>query len=392
MKTLYLECSSGAAGDMLCASLLELLPEKEEFVKKLNSVFNPEIVFEAEKVNRNGVCGTHLHVIINGAEEGDEHNHSDHSHRTLAEIKSIINSLDVSQRVKNNAISVYKIICDAESRVHGMEVEEVHLHEVGALDAVADITAFCMLIEELGAERIIASPINIGFGSVKCAHGILPVPAPATAIILEGMPVYTNDISGELCTPTGGALLKSFTDEFRYMPNMKIEKTGYGFGKKELPVLNCVRSFIGESCGTNKVNTLEFNIDDMTAEEIAFACEVLSESGAKDVYTSPIGMKKSRPGTKITVLCDTKDKEKMISLIFRHTTTLGIREAVFERYTLERSIENISTPYGDIRVKHSKGFGAENFKPEYEDVARIAKENNLTFREAKALTENYEQH
>ncbi len=386
MKTLYFECSSGAAGDMLCASLLELLPEKEEFVNKLNKVFNPEIIFEAEKVCKNGISGTHLHVVINGSEEGEEHHHHhEHHHRTLRDIENIINSFDVSSSVKTNALSVYRIVTEAESIVHGMEVSEVHLHEVGALDAIADITAFCMLVEELGADKIIASPINVGFGTVNAAHGVLPVPAPATAIILEGMPIYTNNVSGELCTPTGAALLKFFADEYRYMPAMKIDKAGYGFGKKELEVLNCVRSFIGENCENNQVNTLEFNIDDMTAEEIAFACETFLENGAKDVFTTSIGMKKSRPGTKITVLCSAEDKEKMLSLIFRHTTTLGVREAVFERYTLKRSIENISTPYGDIRIKHSEGFGVEKSKPEYEDIAKIARENNLTFREAKAL-------
>ena len=397
MKTLYFECSSGAAGDMLCASLLELLEKKDEFIKKLNSIFNPEIVFEAEKVCKNGVSGTHLHVVINGHEEGEEHHHHDHHHdhhhnhhhehhhRTLKDIEAIINSFGVSQSVKESALSVYRIVAEAESIVHGMEVGEVHLHEVGALDAIADITAFCMLIEELGADKIIASPINAGFGTVKAAHGILPVPAPATAIILEGMPIYTNDVSGELCTPTGAALLKYFVDEYRYMPEMTIESAGYGFGKKDLPVLNCVRSFIGSAAEGNQANTLEFNIDDMTAEEIAFACEMLFEGGAKDVYTTAIGMKKSRPATKITVLCSVENKEKLLSLIFKHTTTLGVREALFERYTLKRSIENISTPLGEVRVKHSEGFGVEKSKPEYEDVAKIARENNLSFREAKAL-------
>ena len=390
MKTLYFECSSGAAGDMLCASLLELLEEKEEFIKKLNSIFNPEIVFEAEKVSKNGVSGTHLHVVINGHEEGEEHHHHhehhhEHHHRTLKDIEEIINSFNVSASVKKSALSVYRIVTEAESIVHGMEVSEVHLHEVGALDAIADITAFCILIEEIGADKIIASPVNVGFGTVKAAHGILPVPAPATAIILEGMPIYTNDVSGELCTPTGAALLKYFVDEYRYMPKMAIDKAGYGFGKKDLPVLNCVRSFVGGSTEENQVNTLEFNIDDMTAEEIAFACEMLLEGGAKDVYTTAIGMKKSRPATKITVLCSIEDKEKMLSLIFKHTTTLGVREAVFERYTLKRSIENISTPLGDVRVKRSEGFGVEKSKPEYEDIAKIARENNMSFREARVL-------
>ena len=385
MKTLYFECNSGAAGDMLCASLLELLPEKEAFVENLNKVFNPEIVFEAERVSKNGISGTHLHVVIHGHEEGDEHHHHEHHHRTLKDIENIINALDVSETVKSNAMSVYRIIAEAESSVHGMKIGEVHLHEVGMLDAIADITAFCMLIEELGAERIIASPVNVGFGTVKAAHGILPVPAPATALILKGMPVYSNDIEGELCTPTGAALLKYFVDEYRYMPAMSIDYSGYGFGKKDLPVLNCVRSFIGEGDEERAINELEFNIDDMTAEEIAFACERLMDGGAKDVFTTAIGMKKSRLGTKITVLCSPDFKEKMLALIFKHTTTLGVREALCDRYTLKRNTENISTPYGNARIKHSEGFGVKKSKPEYDDISKIAIERDISFREAKEL-------
>ncbi|MBQ9530452.1 MAG: nickel pincer cofactor biosynthesis protein LarC [Eubacterium sp.] len=384
MKTLYFECSSGAAGDMLSASLFELISDKDEFINKLNDLFAPEIVFGAEKVSKNNVIGTHLHVKIHNHEEGEEH-HEHHHHRNFKDIERIITSLDISDGVKNNALSVYKIICDAESRVHGMKVEEVHLHEVGALDAIADITAFCLLMEKISAERVVVSPINVGFGTVKAAHGILPVPAPATAIILENMPIYTNNISGELCTPTGAALLKFFADEYSYMPKMTVQKAGYGFGKKDLEVLNCVRSFIGEDEKSEQINELEFNIDDMTAEEIAFACERILKGGAKDVFTAPIGMKKSRLGTKITVLCSTEDKEKMLALIFKHTTTLGVREALCERYTLKRIMECISTPYGDVHIKKSEGFGSEKAKAEFEDVAKIAIEKDISFREAKEL-------
>ena len=393
MKTLFLECSSGAAGDMLSASLLELLPSKEDFLEKINKVFAPEIVFEAEEVKQHGISGTHLHVKINGTEEGEEHHHEHehkhhhhHSHRRIADIQKKILSLDISDEVKRDVISVYNIIAQAESKVHKTEVSQVHLHEVGALDAIADITAFCMLIKEIGVKRIVASPVNVGFGTVNCAHGVLPVPAPATALILENIPIFTNDISGELCTPTGAALLSHFAEEFSNMPAMKIEKTGYGFGKKELAKPNCVRAFLGEGCDeSERICELEINIDDMTAEEIAFACERFFEGGAKEVYTAPIGMKKSRLGTKICVLCSVEDKEEMLSLIFKHTTTLGVRETLFRRHTLSRTIENIFTPYGNVRIKKSEGFGTEKSKLEYDDIARIAKEKNISFREAKEL-------
>ncbi|MBR2099996.1 MAG: nickel pincer cofactor biosynthesis protein LarC [Eubacterium sp.] len=385
MKALYFECSMGAAGDMLCASLLELLESSDIFLEKLNKIFAPNITFERETVSKHGICGTHLHVVINGEEEGEEHHHHHHyHHNTPLDIKSIIEGLDISDKVKAEAMAVYDIIAKAESEVHGESVSNVHFHEVGALDAVADVTAFCLLLDELGAERIYVSPINLGKGTVKCAHGILPVPAPATARIIEGLSVFSDEITGELCTPTGAALLKKFAAPAPSLPIINIQKVGYGFGKKDFERPNCIRAFLGESEEKSEIlYELTCNIDDMTGEEIAFATEKLLEGGARDVYTLPIGMKKSRPGVQLNILCGESKKAELLRLLFKHTSTLGVRESIFSRYALEREFETVSTPYGEVRIKKSSGFSVTKSKAEYEDLAKLANENNISIREIK---------
>ena len=383
MKTLYFECSMGAAGDMLCASLLELIPESEKFLERLNIIFAPDIVFERESVSKHGVSGTHLRVVINGEEEGEaHHHHSHHHHNTPLDIKRIVEALNISDKTKADVLAVYDIIAEAESKAHGVPVSNIHFHEVGALDAVADITAFCLLIEEIGADNILVSPINLGKGGVKCAHGILPVPAPATANIIEGLTIFSDEITGELCTPTGAALLKKFATPAPSLPAVNIEKIGSGYGKKDFARPNCVRAFLGKSIEKSEIiYELTCNIDDMTGEEIAYACEKLFEGGARDVYTLPIGMKKSRPGVQLNVICDDMKKAEMLRLLFRHTTTLGVRESIFSRYALDREFETVSTPYGEVKIKKSSGFGVIRTKAEYEDLAKLANENDLSIRE-----------
>jgi uncharacterized protein (TIGR00299 family) protein len=247
------------------------------------------------------------------------------------------------------------------------------------MDAVADITAVCLLMHELDVDRIIASPVHVGSGTVRCAHGVLPVPAPATAYILKNVPVYGGKIQSELCTPTGAALLKHFVEEYGDMPGMKVSKIGYGMGKKDFERANCVRVMLGESADTkDAILELNCNIDDMTGEAMGFALEQLMEHSALDAFTVPIGMKKSRPGVMLTVLCKEANKEEMVRLIFQHTTTLGIREKRCERYVLERRIDTVDTPYGKIRRKVSTGYGVQRVKLEHDDLARIAKEQNLS--------------
>ena len=292
----------------------------------------------------------------------------------------------MSSSVKKNVLEVYKLIAQAESHAHGKPVTDIHFHEVGTMDAVADITSVCMLIEKLAPEKVLASPINVGSGQVHCAHGILPVPAPATAFILQGIPTYNNQIVGELCTPTGAALLKHFVNDFRSMPQLTTEKIGYGMGKKDFEAANCVRAMLGQT-GANYQSVVELtcNLDDISAEKIGFAIETLFEAGALEAYTIPVTMKKSRPGNLLCVMCKEQDKQKIIETIFKHTTTLGIRQNISERYTLERTIETVETKFGPVRVKKAKGFGVSRQKIEYEDLAKIARENGMSISETEQV-------
>jgi uncharacterized protein (TIGR00299 family) protein len=251
------------------------------------------------------------------------------------------------------------------------------------MDAVADIVGVCMLMHELSPDVITASPVNVGSGHVRCAHGILPVPAPATAHILRGIPMYSdNSTNGELCTPTGAALLKHFVTAFGKLPAIKTTKIGYGMGKRDFEKANCVRAFLGETdSDSEEVSELVCNLDDMTPEAIAFAQQILFEAGALDVYTTVIGMKKGRVGVSLTCMCRTADKEKMLPLMFKHTSTLGIREYVSKRYTLRKEQSVLQTPHGAVRIKTSGGYGVVKFKPEYDDIAAIARENGMSLRE-----------
>lgn len=239
MKTLYLDLSMGAAGDMLTAALLELCPDKEGMLQKLNDLGIPGVRFQAEQTQKLGVTGTHMAVTVGGAEEGDGHHHA---HNAMVDIRNIIEGLNASRWVKDKALAVYHRIARAESRVHEEPVNLIHFHEVGALDAVADVTAVCMLLEELAPEKIAASPVHVGFGTVWCAHGRLPVPAPATKLLLEGLPTEVGDVEGELCTPTGAALVHEFVEEFGEMPQGRVLKEGRGLGKKDFPKPNCLRA------------------------------------------------------------------------------------------------------------------------------------------------------
>lgn len=300
----------------------------------------------------------------------------------MHEIAHIVHHLPVSDKVKADILAVYSLIAEAESHAHGVPVTEIHFHEVGTMDAVADVTAVCLLMEKIGPGQVIASPVHVGSGQVRCAHGILPVPAPATAYILRDVPLYGGETRGELCTPTGAALLKHFVTRFGSMPVMKTTAIGYGMGKKDFPAANCVRALLGETeSAGDYITELNCNVDDMTGEALGFAMEELFAAGALDVYTVPIGMKKSRPGTLLCVMCRAEDKEKMVRLLFRHTTTIGIRENVYRRYTLERTVETVQTPYGDIRRKTSTGYGVTRQKYEYEDLARAARENDVSVSE-----------
>lgn len=416
MKTLYLDCSMGAAGDMLSAALLGLLPDPDSFIQELNGLGIPGVTIEKEAAVKCGICGTHFSVKVGEVQEDeglhshgyayghayshedthshvhrDTHHHDDthehtHHHSSMHDVEHIISNLSLDMKVKEDILAVYGLIAEAESHVHGVPVKEIHFHEVGTMDAIADITAACLLMNRIAPDEVAASSVHVGSGEVRCAHGILPVPAPATAYILRDIPVFGGGVKGELCTPTGAAILKHFVTRFGEMPAMKVQKIGYGMGRKDFDRANCVRAMLGETKGQeNTVLELSCNVDDMTAEEIGFAMECLFEGGALEVYTVPVGMKKSRPGTLIRVMCREEDREKMTELLFRHTTTLGIRETVCRRYVLDRKIVTADTPYGPVRRKDSCGYGVQRSKYEYDDISRIAKEKGISLEEARKL-------
>lgn len=398
MKTLYLDCSMGAAGDMLAAALLELLPDRQGFLDRFNALGLPGVTVSAEPAVKCGVTGTHFRVTVNGAEEDehlhdhhahDHHDHEHHHHHSgMHDITHIVEDMRLDPAVEADVLAVYRSIAEAESQVHGEPVEHIHFHEVGTMDAVADVTAVCLLMHELRPDTVCASPVNGGGGTVKCAHGILPVPAPATALLLRDIPMYGGAIQSELCTPTGAALLRHFVDKFGAMPLMRGAAYGYGMGKKDFEQANCVRAILGESEGeTEEIVELSCDMDDMTGEALGFATEQLFALGARDVYTMPVQMKKGRPGVLLRVLCMPERRDAMVQAIFRHTTTIGVREARLRRHVLNRRIETADTPCGPVRRKTASGHGTEKSKWEYEDLARIARERGVSLDEVKRLIE-----
>lgn len=395
MKVIYFDCSMGAAGDMLMAALYELLDDKQTFLDTMRGLGLPGIEISAEPAVKCGITGTHMKVLVHGSEELDalhdhlhehahEHSrdHEHHQHTGLHEIEHLLSHLDLPQTVRDDALAVYHRIAEAESKVHGRPVDQIHFHEVGTLDALADVVGVCLLMHLLAPEKVYASSVHVGCGQVKCAHGILPVPAPATALLLAGVPIYGGAIQGELCTPTGAALLTHFVTKFGELPAMRLLKSGYGMGTKDFPAANCVRAMLGEQdAPTEEILELSCNLDDCTGEAIGFAMERLLDAGALDVYWTSVGMKKNRPGILLTCMCRPLDREKMVELLFRHTTTLGVRESAFRRYTLSRESKTIQTPDGDIRVKVSTGYGVTREKPEFEDLAKIARKTGKSLSE-----------
>ena len=395
MKVIYLDCSMGAAGDMLMAALYELLDDKQAFLDMMRSLGLHGIEISAEPAVKCGITGTHMKVLVHGSEELDalhdhlhehahehSHDHEHHHHTDLHEIEHLLSHLDLPQTVRDDALGVYHRIAEAESKVHGSPIDQIHFHEVGTLDALADVVGVCLLMHLLAPEKVYASSVHVGCGQVKCAHGILPVPAPATALLLSGVPIYGGAIQGELCTPTGAALLTHFVTKFGELPAMRLLKSGYGMGTKDFPAANCVRAMLGETdAPTEEILELSCNLDDCTGEAIGFAMERLLDAGALDVYWTSVGMKKNRPGILLTCMCRPLDREKMVKLLFKHTTTLGVRESAFRRYTLSRESKTIQTPDADIRVKVSTGYGVAREKPEFDDLAKIARETGKSLSE-----------
>ena len=416
MKTLYIECHMGAAGDMLMSALYELLEDKEGFLKTMNGLGLPGVHVEAAPGVSGGIAGTHMKVTVHGQEElehdhdhhehehdhhhdhGHDHHHHDHDHdhshahehehehehhhhhATPGHIAEIIDALALPEEVKANARAVYDAIARAEAKAHGCPVGDVHYHEVGALDAVADVTGVCYAIYLLQPDRVVVSPVHVGSGTVKCAHGIMPVPAPATANLLAGVPVYGGEVMGELCTPTGAALLTHFAQSFGPMPPMSGSAVGCGVGTKVFAGrANCVRAFLGEDAqsANGSITELVCNIDDMTPEALAFAAARLLELGALDVYTVPGTMKKGRPGHVLTVLCEEDQEAELARAVLEQTTTIGLRVRRCGKYFLTPGSRTVETPWGPVQVKTAQGFGVSKAAPEYESAAALARANGL---------------
>lgn len=433
MRILYLDLGMGIAGDMFSAALFDLLNEdqKQEYLKTVNSLGLDGVRVSAETVSSSGICGVHMRVLVHGQEEvgqdlhekdqeidrheghqlsqgADQHEdcqpepetdrkgerllehrthrseHS-HTHHGIGEIHHIVAGFDISEEVKSHILAIYEEIAKAESAVHGMPVEEIHFHEVGSLDAIVDVTSACLLMDMLAADRVTASPVRVGYGQVRAAHGLLPVPAPATALLLRGLPVYAGQIEGELCTPTGAAIIRHFVRDFGPMPAMRLSEIGYGIGGKKYTSLNAVRAFLGETDREgDRICELTCNLDDMTAERLGFAMDRLYAAGAVEVYMVPATMKKSRPGVVLVVLCQEEQRQALVESIFKYTTTLGIRESIQQRYILGRRIETVDTDLGPIRKKLALGYGVNRAKYEYDDLARIARERSCSIEDVIA--------
>src|SRR5580692_5179417 len=420
MRIAYLECFSGISGDMFLGALVDAgVPARvlEETVAALGVGAKLEV----SRVVRAGISATKVDVYVDGgkllpreeySEQEHEHEHShgdgghshshpgessragapaphEHSHgRGLTEIRQIISAASISDRAKKTAIAIFEALGRAEAKIHNTSVESVHFHEVGAVDAMVDIVCAAVGAEALGVDEIICSPLNVGGGMVKCAHGTIPVPAPATVELLAGAPVYSSGLQAELVTPTGAAIVKTLASRFAAFPEMRIEKSGYGAGTRDFPGHpNVVRLVIGETAAvaslaaktaTESITVLEANLDDLNPQVFGYVLDRLLEEGALDVFGMPVQMKKNRPGTLLTVLCKPEDASRFTQLIFTETTTLGVRRREEVRQTLARRWENVRTPWGEVRMKIASMNGTvTNYAPEYEDCRRIAAEHHV---------------
>ncbi|MDY3255312.1 MAG: nickel pincer cofactor biosynthesis protein LarC [Lachnospiraceae bacterium] len=415
MRILYLDCGMGAAGDMLAGALVSLLSkeEQESFIKMINNIGVDGVKVSLSDDAKCGIVGKHFKVEIDGVEEHSHdvhehehhheheqehgHHHEHHHHgkgpfpKELEAVAEKFNNIladDVAIVGQSDIKGVYELLAEAEAKVHGKDVSEIHFHEVGMKDALIDIASVVYLMNKLKVDKVVVSPVNVGFGKVKCAHGILPVPAPATAELVKGIPTYAGRFEGELLTPTGAALLKYYADEFSYQPLMNVIKCGYGTGNKNFESANVVKAVLGEVTDeliSENVIELNCNVDDMSAEDMAYATKALIENGAKDAFVTPVIMKKGRSGMLLTVLCSAIDKERFVSLIFKHTSTIGIRVKETERIILNRHEETVHTKLGDVRVKYSEGYGVKREKPEFEDLRKLAEENNISVAEARKI-------
>jgi uncharacterized protein (TIGR00299 family) protein len=387
MKKVFFECVGGASGDMILAALIELGADVKKIGKSLKSLKinkNEHFEIKANKILSDGITGTRVEVLIHQ----HKHSHS-HHHRGFNEIKAIIEQSALSDFVKKRSIAVFKRLGEAEARVHGKLLSEIHFHEVGALDSIVDIVGSCIALEELDVAEIASGSFPCGHGTINCAHGVLPNPAPAMLLLTEGHKIEYVDEPYELVTPTAAAFLTTASSENFSTSNMQLLKIGYGIGHRQLKnrpnilratLLECIDN-IKASALYEQCVLLESNIDDMTPELMGALFDKLLQEGALDVFYTPIQMKKQRPGILLTVLCKENQKQEMLKIIFTESTTLGIREHNLKRYVLPRSIVKVSTRYGKVRVKMAAFNGKiSTITPEYEDCLKISKEKGVSLK------------
>ncbi len=383
-KILYFDCFSGISGDMTIGALLDLGIDQKEFRQKLGRLNMDGYRLEIKKKLAKGISATDFDVILET--KHTEHGHH-HDHRNLENIEKIIDSSDLDEAVKTMGKKIFNKIAVSEAKIHGKSIDEIHFHEVGAIDSIVDIVGAAICISMLKPDRILSSPLHLGTGTVKCAHGIIPVPAPATVDILKETPVYSTGVKGELVTPTGAAIITSLADDFIPLPPMTIEKIGYGTGKREYEIINALRVFSGteatsEHKGSKKLMMLETNIDDMNPEIYSYLVPLLLDKGALDVFLTNIIMKKGRPGVMLSVLCKPESYFEFEQIIYEETTTLGIRKQMVDRDCLERKTVTLSTQFGELEAKAAfKDGKLLKISPEYEDCKRIAEKNGLAIKD-----------
>jgi hypothetical protein len=401
MRVLYYDCFSGISGDMNLGAMIDLGVDPNYVKSQLAKLNINEYNILIQKDTKNGISGTNVEVILlqkTHHEENHSHNHHHHHHRNLTQIVEIINSSELSSKVKTISIEIFKKVAEAEAKVHNKPVDEVHFHEVGAVDSIVDIVGAAICFDYLDVDQVLSSRVEVGHGFVNCAHGTLPVPAPATSEILAGIPI-TAEVPFEATTPTGAAILSYFVSSYTDKKDFKIAKVGYGIGKtdnKEMP--NVLRVFIGESDELalsddnssekgflkDNLKLMECNIDDMNPENYDYVMQKLFEAGAADAYLTPIIMKKSRPAVKLSVLYKGQREDSIRNVVFLNTTTIGIRKSYVDRDTLKRETQKVSTKYGDVNIKVSYYKNRKiRFKPEYEDCKKLAIKNKVSIDEVK---------
>ena len=392
----YLDCFSGASGDMLLGAMLDAGLPIQGLRDAIGSLAVEGWTIDADRVDRSGVAATKFRLHESGDHDhdhGHSHDHSHHHpHRSLKEITALIGRSSLSNTGKARACALFGRLAEAEAAIHQMPVEQVHLHEVGALDSIIDIVGAVHGLEWLGADAIVASPLNVGSGTVRCAHGEFPVPAPATARLLDGAPIYSSGVQAELVTPTGALLVTEFASSFGPLPAMRVRRVGYGAGDRNLEnAPNVLRLLIGDDAGaapTQRVVVMECEIDDMNPELFGVVMDRLYEGGALEVFYVPVQMKKNRPGTLVTIIALPDRREALSEIVFRESTTIGLRFHEMTRECLERSSVRVETGVGAVRVKVARRGGrVVNAAPEFDDCARLAADQGLSVKEVQALAQ-----